>query len=230
MFLAQHWDALIIYEKGWGRGKDFEGREGKGGGVRSGGNSTRCTRRPPLTSTSLPHRPFSPLPFSSLPLSSISVLTNPYKTSLRFVFVFPIHPQYLVWLICKVEQAAAALAEEGSDALRALDEPSRLQYAIGLISEYTSEDHKEELLSFFGLGAGAAGAAGAAARGEELEVLETFSTREPSAKRQKLDPKEIARERAAIKAKEKKEEELKRQTKGMKSIASFFGGGGAAKK
>lgn len=43
-----------------------------------------------------------------------------------------------------------------------------------------------------------------------------------AAKKPRLDPKEIARERARAKAAEKKEEEAKKLAKGNKSIMSFF--------
>lgn len=134
--------------------------------------------------------------------------------------------QVLAWLLCKVDQARAALTQQ----LAGMEESSQLSYVLGFMSEYLSDRWLTALCAHLGAepsGVGSSNTAGTArtAHGAlgSSGTANAAADGSDAAKRSKvMDPKEAAKEAARKKAAETKAANMAKLAAGTKKINSFF--------
>ncbi|CAK0787484.1 hypothetical protein CVIRNUC_010704 [Coccomyxa viridis] len=124
----------------------------------------------------------------------------------------------LAWLRCKVKVLRNSLVDS-SNSFAALGTDALTVYVIGLLGEYLSEDWMKRL----------AGSCHVSLDQQEgpLQPVNPDRNHEDNDranKKPKFDPKEVAKKRAAEIKAEAKAEQVRRETQGMKSISSLFGG------
>ncbi|KAK9787124.1 hypothetical protein WJX73_001269 [Symbiochloris irregularis] len=119
------------------------------------------------------------------------------------------------WLQIKVDRLSEALHTKGGDAFQAMDAASVRAYSAGLLSEYLPSGWSQHLRKSLGLANTGTDA--------PLQPLATGSqANQPFAKRMRLDPKAIARKKAALQREEARSLALAKEAAGIKKMSSFF--------
>eukprot|EP00873_Tetraselmis_striata_P006239 jgi/Tetstr1/426503/TSEL_016802.t1 len=135
------------------------------------------------------------------------------------------------WLDLKVEATKAGIRSSSAVAMSCLEGPDLEVYAVGLLAEYLSPGRASALAERRGAARAAAPAAAdelptgsrwvALAERDENNADVTQANKRP-----RIDPAELAKQRAKERAKvvkaEAKSAQVKRETRGMASISSFF--------
>jgi ribonuclease H2 subunit B len=118
----------------------------------------------------------------------------------------------LGWLKAKTTQAAAALAAAEGGAFAAMDLSGLTAYAAGLVGEYVSPRWRELLWSSLEL-------PDEAAAHPPPHIDDDWR---PNEKRARLDPKELAKTKAAAKRQEERAAKLAKEAAGMRKLSAFF--------
>ncbi|CAL8467533.1 g7071 [Coccomyxa elongata] len=125
----------------------------------------------------------------------------------------------LAWLRCKLRRLRGALLASSAN-FAAMDDTSLTIYAVGLLGEYLSEAWLQRLCD----------SCGVSLAGPDDEVpfkplknINPAADEDHARKKPRFDPKEVAKKRLAEAKAEAKAEQVRRETRGMKSISSMFG-------
>ncbi|CAL5222476.1 g4847 [Coccomyxa viridis] len=125
----------------------------------------------------------------------------------------------LAWLRCKVKVLRNALVDS-SASFAGLGSDSLTVYAVGLLGEYLSEEWTKRLADSCHVSLDQPEAPLQPVNPDRNAFIEE----DRANKKPKFDPKEVAKKRAAEVKAEAKAEQIRRETRGMKSISSLFGG------
>lgn len=122
----------------------------------------------------------------------------------------------LAWLLCKLDQAEAALDQQGAGVPH-MEVDMRRAYVLGMMKEYLSNEWHQRLVDHLNIQPvglpGVEPTDPTPVNGTESQLPE---------KKLKVDPKEAAKKKAAEARAEAKAEKLAKQASGSKKISSFF--------
>ena len=135
-------------------------------------------------------------------------------------------PRTLAWLRLKIASTKAALAASHSG-FASMEDIGLAAYAAGLLGEYVSPEWNSKLATSLGIsseggnnnGEGSQGQTGNGPAGYNADI--SFD-RPPEAKKPRLDPKEMAKAKAAESRAATKAAKMAKEASGMRKLSSFF--------
>lgn len=119
----------------------------------------------------------------------------------------------LIWLKCKLSNTMAALRSNHTS-FSVMAESDLLLYSAGLLGDYLNDSWTQQLHQKLKIEA--------VQSNTPLEPLHQLPNEGPAEKRQRLDPKEIAKQKAATARHEAKAAKLAKEASSMRKLSSFF--------